>query len=74
MEDSRWKLAMDNESAALLKNKTRTLVPRKPGSNIIDCKWVYKVKKKANESINMYKARLVAKGFKQRYRIDYKDI
>jgi hypothetical protein len=64
---------MDSEYTTLLKNKTWQLVPRKPGANIIDCKWVYKVKKKADGSIDRYKARLVMKGFKQRYGIDYED-
>jgi hypothetical protein len=48
-------------------------VPPKPGANIIDCKWVYKVKRKSDGSIDGYKARLVAKGFKQRYGINYED-
>jgi histone deacetylase 1/2 len=64
---------MDNEYMALLKNKTWHLVPYPKGKNIIDCKWVYKVKKKADGTIDRYKARLVAKGFKQRYGIDYDD-
>ena len=68
-----WELAMDAEFDALLKNKTWHLVPPAKGRNIIDCKWVYKVKKKADGSIDRYKARLVAKGFKQRYGIDYED-
>ena len=34
---------------------------------------MFKVKRKADESIDRYKARLVAKGFKQRYGIDYED-
>jgi hypothetical protein len=71
--DSKWKLAMDLEYGALMKNHTWHLVPPKKGANIIGCKWVYKVKKKSDGSIDRYKACLVAKGFKQRYGIDYKD-
>ncbi|KAK1606991.1 hypothetical protein QYE76_030664 [Lolium multiflorum] len=65
--------ATELEYQALLKNDTWTLVPPKLGVNIIDCKWVFKVKKHADGSIERYKARLVAKGFKQRYGLDYED-
>jgi hypothetical protein len=71
--DERWKKAMDSEFDALLKNETWHLVPPNVGANIIDCKWVYKIKRKSDGSIDMYKARLAAKGFKQRYGIDYED-
>jgi hypothetical protein len=37
-------------------NNTWDLVPRKPGTNVIDCKWVYKLKRKADGSIDRYKA------------------
>lgn len=43
------------------------------GRNIVGCKWVYKIKRKQDGSLDRYKARLVAKGFKQRYGIDYED-
>jgi hypothetical protein len=59
-----WKLAMDKEFDALQKNQTCHLVPQKHGANNIDCKWVYKIKRKADGSIDRYKARLVSKGFK----------
>ena len=56
-----------------MRNKTWHLVPNRKGKNIIDCKWVYRIKKKADGSIDRYKSRLVAKDFKQRYGIDYED-
>ena len=64
---------MDAEFLALQRNKTWHFVPPEKGRNVIDCKWVYKIKKKSDGSIDRYKARLVAKGFKQRYGIDYED-
>lgn len=71
--NSRWKQAMDEEYNALVKNKTWHLVEMPQGKNIIDCKWVYKIKRKADGTIDRYKARLVAKGFRQRYGIYYED-
>jgi histone deacetylase 1/2 len=71
LSDSRWKAAMDEEYNALLTNQTWHFVPSTRGQNVIDCKWVYKVKRKADGTIDRYKERLVAKGFKQQYIIDY---
>ena len=73
LNDKNWRRAMDAEYMALMKNKTWHLVPPQKGRNIIDCKWVYKIKRKADGTLDRYKARLVAKGFKQRYGIDYED-
>jgi hypothetical protein len=73
LADPKWDKAMDIEFEALLKNGRWHLVSPKKGANVIDCKWVYKIKKKVDGSIDRYKARLVTKGFKQRYGIDYED-
>ncbi|KAI5318258.1 hypothetical protein L3X38_037966 [Prunus dulcis] len=66
-----WRAAMTNEFNALLKNNTWTLVPSSPHHHIVGCKWVFKVKRLADGSVERYKARLVAKGFHQQYGIDY---
>jgi histone deacetylase 1/2 len=68
-----WAAAMDVEYRALVENKTWHLVPKPKGKNIIGCKWVFKIKRKSDGSIDRYKGRLVAKGYKQRYGIDYED-
>jgi histone deacetylase 1/2 len=64
---------MEVECSALQTNNTWRLVPPRPGVNIIDCKWVFKIKHKSDGTIERYKARLVAKGFKQCYGLDYED-
>lgn len=73
LRDPKWVAAMDAEHDVLLHNKTWHLVATPKGKNIIGCKWVYKVKKKADGTVDRYKAQLVAKGYKQRYGLDYED-
>jgi hypothetical protein len=73
LEDPRWKEARNSEFSALLKNKTWHLDSPGQAQNNIDCKWVYKVKTKADGSIDRYKEWLVAKGFKQRCGLDYEE-
>jgi histone deacetylase 1/2 len=64
---------MEQEYHTLLHNETWTLVPPPPQVNVTDSKWVFKVNKHSNWSIERYKARLVARGFWQRYGLDYED-
>lgn len=64
LRDSNWKKAMDEEYFALMENQTWHLVPYQKGTNVIDCKWVYKIKQKSDGTIDRYKTRLMAKGFK----------
>jgi histone deacetylase 1/2 len=69
MKSKEWKNAIQAEFDALQKNGTWTLVPPSRAMNLIDCKWVFKVMRRADGQVDQYKARLVAKGFKQMYGI-----
>jgi hypothetical protein len=64
---------MNEEFTALMKNGTwdKDLVPSQPSRNLVDCKWIFKVKCHSDGSVECYKAQLVAKGFSQRYGLDY---
>jgi len=62
LSDRNWVTTMDSEHQALLQNKTWHPLPPPEGKNIIGCKWVYKIKRKADGTIDRYKARLIAKG------------
>jgi histone deacetylase 1/2 len=62
LSNTNWKNAMDVEYMALMRNKTWHLVPPEKGKNLIDSKWVWKIKRNADGTIDRYKGRLVAKG------------
>ena len=64
---------MTTELAALESNHTWSLTSLPPGKHSIGCKWVYKIKLKADGSVERHKARLVAKGYTQREGFDYYD-
>ena len=69
-----WRTAMDKEMKSHALNGSWRLVEvarDDPLIQVIGSKWVYKLKRKADGSIDKYKARLVARGFNQRYGVDY---
>lgn len=50
---------------------TWRLVPHPSGANIVNNKWVYRINRKSDGTIDHYKARLVAKGFHQRFGVSF---
>ena len=69
-----WKFALDSEYDQLVDAKTWELVPRSEARNVISGKWVFKIKKNKDGSIDRYKARWVARGFSQKHDIDYTEV
>ena len=69
-----WKKAMEEEMDSLAKNNTWDLVELPEGRSVVGCKWVFKLKRKVDGSIERYKARLVAKGYSQVEGIDFHEI
>lgn len=62
---------MATELNALLQNQTQVLLPPPSNQHVIDCKWVFRIKRKSDGSIERYKARLVAKELSQKEGVDY---
>ena len=67
----KWEEATQKELVSLEKTGTWRWAKRPPGANVVDCRWVLRIKKNAAGEIEKYKARLVAKGFTQIYGVDY---
>ena len=53
---SEWKASTDEEFASLTKNKTWDLVPLPSGKNAVGSKWVFKVKRNADGSVDHFKS------------------
>jgi hypothetical protein len=66
-----WYQAMVREMEAHLENSTWELVKLPPGRKAIGSKWVFKVKRNPNGTVERHKACLVAKGFGQRPGVDF---
>lgn len=72
LKDPFWQKAIDVEFNALLQNDTWELRP--PSTHVpISCKWIFRIKRKPDGSIDKYKTHLVVKRFLQEPNRDYFD-
>ena len=64
---------MNEELRAMEANNTRTSVSLPANKHAIRCRWVYKVKYKADGSLDKYKSYLVAKEYTQEAGVRFMD-
>ena len=55
-------------------NQTWSVIPKPKGASEISAKWVFKITRNPDNSVDKYKARLVARGFIQREGRDFKEV
>lgn len=65
-----WRAAMAEELASLTSTGTWSPTQRIPGVRTIRSRWIFKIKRHLDGTIDKFKARLVAKGFTQKPGID----
>ena len=68
---AQWRAAIESELDSLKRTGTWTLTPLGAGRQAIGSRWVLKIKRKADGTVDKYKARLVAKGYAQKAGVDY---
>lgn len=68
-----WRKAMDKEIKSLNENNTWELVDMPENKKLVHNRWVFRIKTKANGSLDRFKARLVAKEYSQRQGVDYEE-
>ncbi|XP_033138570.1 uncharacterized protein LOC103844422 isoform X1 [Brassica rapa] len=73
-DSKEWRDACVDELKSIEKNGTWTLIDLPVGAKQIGLKWIFKIKRNSDGSINKYKARLVAKGYVQRHGIDFDEV
>ena len=74
LDEAKWKEAVKMEYKSLMNKKTWDLVQLPKDRQPLGCKWVFKIKKKGDGSLDKYKAKLVAKGYDQIEGLNYNEI
>lgn len=66
-----WNQTTQSEYDALTRNRTWELIPSSTSNYVVGCNRLFRIKYKADGSLDRYKACLVAKSFTQRPSLDY---
>lgn len=73
-EHKEWIRACEDEILSIERLETWTLVDLPQGVKPISLKWIFKLKRNSDGSVNKYKACLVAKGYVQGHGVDYDEV
>ena len=73
-DKEQWLASVKKEYTSLLENGTWRLEELPQDKKALRTKWVFRIKKHADGSIEKYKSRLVVKGFSQRPGVDFDEI
>lgn len=73
IRNTSWQAAVHSELQAFLRKNTWSLCLVPINRRAIGCKWLFKVKTKADGTFDRYKACLVAKGFSQHAGVDFRE-
>ena len=71
-----WEEAMAEELSNCEKMQTWEMIPQAllpPNADLVDCRWVYKIKTTSSGEIARWRARIVARGYSQRPGVDYNE-
>ena len=69
-----WLAAEQDELKSIAEHNVWTLVDFEPHMNVLGCRFVYKVKRYPDGTVEKFKVRLVAQGFSQKEGVDYSEI
>jgi len=70
-DKKKWMEAIKSELESIKENKVWSVVKRPNDKSTIQTRWIFKIKRNAENKPEKYKARLVAKEYCQEYGIDY---
>lgn len=73
LKDEKWRHSCGDEINAMTRTGTWDLVPAEQAQNVVGCRWVFRIKRLPDGSVERYKSRLVAKGFHQRPGVDFEE-